>query len=85
MDFCRLSLLYCPKFLDVFEKISLYSDTLCIGITTLISSICVLLIRLFQLINGAQVLNVKHKFSAVPCADVSATSIVPLTSMYASL
>ena len=60
MDFCRLSLLYYHKLLDVFEKN--IANKLYIGITTSISSIFVLLIRLFQLINGAQVLNVTLLF-----------------------
>ena len=51
-------------------------------------SICVLLISLTQLVNGAPFLNITFLlalFAAAPAAAVLLTVIVPLTSMYASL
>ena len=51
-------------------------------------SICVLLISLIQLINGAQFLNITFLlvlFAAAPSAAVLLTLIVPLTRIYASL
>ena len=51
-------------------------------------SICVLLISLIQLVNGAQFLNITFilvLFAAAPAAAVLVTLIVPLTRIYASL
>ena len=51
-------------------------------------SICVLLISLIQLVNGAQFLNITILlvlFTAAPAAAVLLTLIVPLTGTYASL
>ena len=51
-------------------------------------SICVLLILLIQLVNGAQFLNITFLlilFAAAPAAAVLVTLIVPLTRIYASL
>ena len=50
--------------------------------------ICVLLISLIQLVNGAQFLNITFLlvlFTAAPAAAVLLTPIVPLTRIYASL
>ena len=49
-------------------------------------SICVLLISLIQLVNGAQFLNITFLsllFTAAPAAAVLSTLIVPLTGIYA--
>ena len=80
----------CHKIPDVFEELSLYSIKLYIGITTLIywaSSICVLLILLMQVVNGAQFLNITFLSTSfgAPAVPVFETVIVPLTSIYASL
>ena len=51
-------------------------------------SICVLLISLIQLVNGAQFSNITFilvLFAAAPAAAVLVTLIVPLTRIYASL
>ena len=51
-------------------------------------SICVLLISLIQLVNGAQFLNITFilvLFAAAPAAAVLVTLIVSLTRIYASL
>ena len=51
-------------------------------------SICVLLISLIQLVNGAQFLNITFLFvlfTAAPAAAVLLALIVPLTRIYASL
>ena len=51
-------------------------------------SICVLLISLIQLVNGAQFLNItflSSLFTAAPAAAVLLTLIVTLTRIYASL
>ena len=50
--------------------------------------ICVLLISLIELVNGAQFLNITFLlvlFTAAPAAAVLITPIVPLTRIYASL
>ena len=50
-------------------------------------SICVLLISLMQLVNGAKFLNITFLlvlFAAAPAAAVLLTVIVPLTRIYAS-
>ena len=51
-------------------------------------SICVLLISLIQLVNGAQFLNITSLLilsAPAPAAAVLAILIVPLTKIYASL
>ena len=48
-------------------------------------SICVLSISLMQSVNGAQFSNTTSKSLFPPHAATSATVIVPLTSIYASL
>ena len=48
-------------------------------------SICVMFISLMQLVNGAQFLNITY-LSLLPSAAVTtATDLVPLISIYASL
>ena len=75
------SLHYCHKIPDVFEQLSPYSIKMYIGIT-----ICVVLILLMQLVNGAQFLNITFLLALFGAAAVScATVIVPLVSIYASL
>ena len=46
-------------------------------------SICVLLILLMQLVNGAQFLNTTYILLSPPPAATSATVIVPVTRIYA--
>ena len=49
-------------------------------------SICVLLILLMQLVNGAQFLNITFLsiiFASAPAAALLLTAIVPLTRIYA--
>ena len=48
-------------------------------------STCVLFISLIQSVNGAQFLNVTYLMLFLPPAANSATVIVPLKSIYASL
>ena len=83
-----LFLYYCHKRPNVFEQLSLYSTKLYVGITTWMSlalSVCVLFISLMQSVNGAQFLHTNCILLFSSPAATSATVIVPITRIYASL